>query len=120
MALSDAVDTITGGATSICLPSVSPGTDPIIPSVVDFDTTTNGVTWSSSNTAVATIDTDGIVNLKWPREISDNEKLKLKQLMFGTKYESYIVDKGFQPEHIERGLKRTSIVLRLFVTPDII
>ncbi|MEM0543480.1 GEVED domain-containing protein, partial [Flavobacterium sp. j3] len=51
----DAVTPITGGATAVCLGTTT------IPAVVDFDTTTEGVTWTSSNPAVATIDANGIV-----------------------------------------------------------
>jgi trimeric autotransporter adhesin len=47
----DPVANITGGAAAMCLGS---GT-------IDFDTTTIGVTWSSSNTAVATVDANGVV-----------------------------------------------------------
>ena len=47
----DPVDVITGGAAAMCIGS---GT-------IDFDTTTVGVTWSSSNTAVATVDANGVV-----------------------------------------------------------
>lgn len=64
-------------------------------------------------------DTNGIVNLKWPRAISDGEKLKMLDLLSETsKYAVYV--NCFKPEHIEKGLTRTSIVLRLIVSPDLI
>jgi trimeric autotransporter adhesin len=47
----DPVDVITGGAAAMCIGS---GT-------IDFDTTTTGVTWSSTNMAVATVDANGVV-----------------------------------------------------------
>jgi trimeric autotransporter adhesin len=47
----DPVDVITGGAAAMCIGS---GT-------IDFDTTTVGVTWSSSNPAVASVDANGVV-----------------------------------------------------------
>ncbi|NHM07663.1 hypothetical protein G4D82_10550 [Flavobacterium sp. CYK-4] len=50
----EAVDAITGGATSVCL-----GT-PSIPSPIQFVSSV-GVEWISSNPAVATIDVDGIL-----------------------------------------------------------
>ena len=51
----DAVTPITGGVTAVCLGTTT------IPAVVDFDTTTDGVTWTSSDPAVATIDANGVV-----------------------------------------------------------
>jgi trimeric autotransporter adhesin len=44
---------ITGGATEACLGS----------SVVDFDSLTTGITWTSSNPAVATVDANGLLTL---------------------------------------------------------
>ncbi len=44
---------ITGGATDACLGS----------SIVDFDNATTGITWTSSNPAVATIDANGLLTL---------------------------------------------------------
>ena len=46
------VAAITGGANTICLGA---------PTVVDFDSASEGIAWSSSNTAVATIDANGVV-----------------------------------------------------------
>jgi len=45
---------ITGGANSYCIGESTP---------LDFDTTTPGVTWTSSNTAVATINSSGVVTV---------------------------------------------------------
>ena len=58
---SDPVDVITGGDTSICLAGTAPDNDAQSPATIDFDTTTTGVTWSSSSTAVATIDAKGVL-----------------------------------------------------------
>jgi hypothetical protein len=50
----DPIANITGGATTICLGS------PTVPATIDFDTTV-GAIWESSNNAVATVDTNGVV-----------------------------------------------------------
>ena len=44
---------ITGGATDACLGS----------SIVDFDNATTGITWTSSNPAVATVDANGLLTI---------------------------------------------------------
>ena len=58
----DPVDVITGGAAAMCIGS---GT-------IDFDTTTVGVTWSSSDNAVATIDANGVVTALIPGTVTIN------------------------------------------------
>jgi hypothetical protein len=61
---------------------------------------------------------DGEVRMKWyGKECTNDEKLKifeLKQL-----WEDYFVEKDFKLEHIEKGLSKTSIVIRLIVNPDL-
>jgi hypothetical protein len=50
----DPIANITGGASSVCLGS------PTIPATIDFDTTV-GAVWTTSNPAVATVDSNGVV-----------------------------------------------------------